>query len=232
MKTAVRLCPHAVGLLVAALSVLGCSERGPAVKQTTSRLTSSSGFVVFAYKEVSVGPQSTVTGSVGVRDATPGQVTLSTHVELTGDVLGNVTKIASQAVVTGQVTANSLDIHPKATLSQPAQTPLGLPLPDISPPVPPVEPSTQQVTVAGRATTTLAAGAYGQVRLLDGSATAPTVLRLAGGLYQWKELQLGNHCRVECVAACEVRLEGRFQAGDHVFVGPATGTLRRLIEIM
>ena len=43
MKTAVRLCPHAVGLLVAALSVLGCSERGPAVKQTASRLT---GFVL------------------------------------------------------------------------------------------------------------------------------------------------------------------------------------------
>jgi hypothetical protein len=76
------------------------------------------------------------------------------------------------------------------------------------------------VTLAQHQDLTLAAGAYGVVKLSQGSAADPTVLSLSGGIYDLMDLDLGDQSRLECAAPCELRIEGRLSPGQPLLASP------------
>ena len=129
------------------------------------------------------------------------------------------------AQVTGDVRYNELTNN--GTIDGALLTPLTLPLAIEVPAFPAITPGSSpagDVTVQGSADLTLAAGSYGNVKLLQGTNNDPTMLTLSGGVYHLLELDVGEDSSVECASACELRLQGKLSPGEDAYIGPQPGT--------
>jgi hypothetical protein len=142
----------AVGLL------FGCNaEDEPEVRSTRqASIQGASGHVIFAHHSLLLKQNAVVTGKVSARDQSAGpyagdsaEVTVGLSVSTTGDVAGDTVRLKSGASVFSDVHSNELVQGSNATITGTHVTPLSLPLPDITPPIPTFSAGTQDVTVTG-----------------------------------------------------------------------------------
>ena len=103
-------------------------------------------------------------------------------------------------------------------------TTLALPLAVTVPTIANFTAGTTAVDVAAGTTVTLAAGSRSSVLLRAAVAPATTILRLSGGTYDWQSLNLNERTRVECTAACTIRIKGRMSPGERSYIGPASSS--------
>jgi predicted phage baseplate assembly protein len=107
--------------------------------------------------------------------------------------------------------------------------PLKLPLFTRLPVVPDITPGSEDILVAAQGSQSLAAGRYGQLSLAKHAT-----LTLLGGRYDFSSWEIGDHATVVFQDACDIRIAGRLQAGDHVqmrAVDPAAAPGARAIVI-
>jgi hypothetical protein len=164
-------------------------------------------------------------GLVAVTSASPGPVlssnaelTLNVSSILTGSVKADSLVLKSSSKITGDATYNSLSNA--GTIQGIASSPLALPLSIVVPALPAITPGSTDVTLVASQSTTLAAGSYDDILLNSGNSNIATKLTLSGGLYQFDTVTLQNDARIECAAACEIRVNGRASVGQRSFIGP------------
>ena len=188
---------------------------------------------VLALNSVSLKKNSSVQGDVAVLDAAPAkmlddddddddkaELAVGVGTLLSRNASANRVLLRSKSAVFGTLAFNQLTASKSATVGA-KNTPLPLPLVIKTPSFPTIAAGMTNVVVPGKAQQNLAPGAYGKVRLEAGNAKSTTVLTLTGGLYQLRELRMGSRSRLECAAACEVRIERRLRSGNHAYIGPA-----------
>ena len=81
-----------------------------------------------------------------------------------------------------------------------------------------VTPGPTNLMVASNAKTTAAAGGFATVSIGTGGT-----LRLSGGLYQVRDMNLSSGARLEALAPVEIRIANRLNASSGIFVGAAAG---------
>jgi RHS repeat-associated protein len=188
-------------------------------------------------------PASGASGSVAVIDSAPGALfppptvitpTLTVAAELLADIGASVNASAvtpgsvkahrillqATAHVAGDAYYNQLTALPTSSIGGATHTPLILPVPITVPAMPTITVGTTDVLVNAGTTTTLAPGSYRFIELKTGTASSPAVLRLAG-TYHMAFLHLDDFARIECTAACELRVQGQIHPGASTYVGSA-----------
>ena len=187
-------------------------------------------FVAYGLHSISI-KNSTVTGNVGAKNSMGSgwlHQSFETHVgygvTLNGDAWGDSLKASKNAAISGDINYNDCYVHPMATVGGAWNTPLTLPVPDPSPTFPSFSPGTTDVIVDKGVTMNLAAGDYGKVELMKSKKKAPAVLILDGGIYNIDQLILGRHTKVECAAACEIRIKNNLSAKVKCSILPAAGS--------
>ncbi|MBI4701443.1 MAG: hypothetical protein HY744_09835 [Deltaproteobacteria bacterium] len=176
-----------------------------------------------------VAENSVTAGDVVVTRASPGPVladaaeaVVGIGAKLTGSLTANRVKVKMKGTVNGDVAYNELDNN--GSIQGKLLSPLALPVPMLLPPFPSLAAGNQNVTLKGKQDLTLASGVYAVVKLKAGTKGDPTILTLSGGTYQLAELDLGEHSRVECAAACTIQIAGRLLPGPSAYLGPASGS--------
>jgi hypothetical protein len=183
---------------------------------------------VVGQEMVRVGPEASVEGEISVLEQNaglaPGQLELwlGRRASVTSTVRADSVWIGLDASVAGALVYNELVNH--GTVTGALETPLVIPVHAQLPDPGAAAPGSADVTVERSATRTLAAGSYRVVRCKAGRPSSPTVLRLAGGSYDFARLLLGNQSRLECATACSVRIAGDLWAGRSSFIGPAASS--------
>jgi hypothetical protein len=225
------------GLVLVVLSVIGCAKADlddgqatePTKPATVAQPLEPAEWpleAVVATNSIQLKDRLEVTGDVAVTQASPGPVlssgaelVLDSSAKVTGNVKADTLKLAGGSVVTGNATYNQKS--GSGTVQGTSSSPLALPLPITIPNLPTISPGTQNVQVAASQTSTIAAGAYASVALANGNGGIVTKLILSGGIFHMKDLTLGTDSRVECSAACEIRVQGRLLVQARSYVGPA-----------
>jgi len=168
------------------------------------------------------------TGNVGVLNASQG-LWLDSRVEISvglGARAENGVKIYGDSIkLLRNASVDSVyynDLQNAGTIRGEAVKPLTLPLPLQLPPFLQSTPGTSDVTVKDGATKTLAAGKYRDVKLGKNS-----VLKLSGGTYHFRKLDIGDKSSVTCVAASEVRIKDRLYPGTNAKIN-AQGSAKNL----
>ncbi|MBI3203074.1 MAG: hypothetical protein HYZ29_16170, partial [Myxococcales bacterium] len=195
------------------------------------------GEVLVAKNSIWLEGGGTTTGNVAVVDAAPGAV-LADSAELVVGVGATLDGVASSnrvrvrlgGTIDGDVHTNLLTNF--GTVTGPVTTPLALPLSVALPELPAIAPGTTDVTLAPHQDLALAAGAYRNLALGLGTSSDPTVVTLSGGVYHFASVSLGAWSTIQCQAACEVRVAGRFDAGFASTVGPAPGAALTPAEVL
>jgi len=141
---------------------------------------------------------------------------LDSGAQLTGTLRADSIRLQSNSVITGDAHFNTLS-GPGLVRGERFPT-LALPVPVSAPNFPAFTPGTHDVTTSASAPLQLAAGNYRNLNLKSG-----TTLRLTGGVYAFSSISFGSNSRFECLAACDVRLLGRFVEASSSFFGPAAG---------
>ena len=136
--------------------------------------------------------------------------------QLQGSVRANRIKLDKDTVVTGNAAFNTLS--GSGTVQGSTTTPLTLPLAVTIPLVGSVTPGASDLSVASGSTHTLPAGARNRVSLAKDAT-----LRLSGGSYAFRSLSADKDTRIECVAACDVRILETIDLDKNVYLGPAEG---------
>jgi alpha-tubulin suppressor-like RCC1 family protein len=148
------------------------------------------------------------------------EAVIATGATLTGNLRADKVELKSGARVSGSVGYNTLV---NAGTVGSLVTPLLQPL-DIRVPVfPVISAGSSSYTVKARLDQTLGAGRYRDVTLTAGISGDPTVLTLSGGVYQVRNLTLGNYSNLICSAACEIWVTTRLSTGDNSSIVPAAG---------
>jgi hypothetical protein len=166
---------------------------------------------VFAIQDVSIGSHARVQGDVGCLF---GGLSLGQSTRVTGAAAAPSIRLRRHARAAGGFFCSSLDGGSATcgTLPNPLVTAPALVL--VGPP------SNVDVNVDkhGKATTPLAAGAYGT--LTAGTAAEVT---LSGGPdpYQFEAIELGARARLVCLAACDVTVRGHVKLGQAARLGAA-----------
>ncbi len=142
----------------------------------------------------------------------PGQV--DSGAQLTGSLSADKIELQSGGVVTGDVHFNTL-LGTGVVRGERFST-LTVPVPVSAPTFPTITAGTHDVTTSTSAPMQLAAGNYRNLSLVSGS-----VLQLTGGVYAFNSIAFGSSSRLECLAACDVGLLGRFLEATGSFFGPA-----------
>jgi hypothetical protein len=164
---------------------------------------------VFAIQDASIGSRARVEGDVG---CLLGELSLGQSTRVTGAVAAPSVRLRRHARAAGGFFCSSLDggnatcgTLPNPLVGTPAIVPVG-------------PPSNVDVSVDkhGKATTPLAAGAYGT--LTAGTAAEVT---LSGGLYQFEAIDIGARGRLVCLAACDVTVRGQVKLGQAAKLGAA-----------
>ena len=97
-------------------------------------------------------------------------------------------------------------------------TPIMLPLISEMPPVPPVDPGSQDIDVPADGVLTLQAGRYGRLKVRPGAT-----LTLSGGLYHFWEWDLREGAQVLAIEPVEIRVKDHIDTRRHTVVGPSPG---------
>jgi hypothetical protein len=232
-----RVLAH-VGLACALFAGAACSKQAanPAeanLAVSTASLTSTSWPTpsLVVSNSISLGSSARVEGDVAATKAATGAVLGSAGIELTlgtsstivGAARADSMSLAAGSSITGNAAYNTRT--GTGTVGSVTQ-PLTLPLPITIPALPTITPGTTNVTVTAGATSSLAAGAYKTVTI-----NANGRLTLTGGLYQLQSLTGASGGRVECSAACEVRVSQPVSIGVNGFFGHASTATLALSDI-
>ncbi len=164
-------------------------------------------------------------GNIGVLNATRG-LWLDSGVEISVGVgartedgvkiIGDSIKISRHASVY-DVYYNEL--QNRGTIRGESVTPLSLPLPVSFPSLPEITPGKTLVSVKNNKVKTLDPGMYGDIDI-GNKAT----LRLTGGIYHFKSLNIGNKASLICLAPTEIRIKERMYPGNNAYMGPLQGS--------
>jgi len=174
----------------------------------------------------------TFIGNVGAREDPSGgwlfqyfEAAVGYNVAVHGDVYGDSVKVGDYGHVYGDVYCNDVRLYQHAIVDGDVNTPLSLPVEDPSPGFPSFSPGTTDVTVNPGDTVFLPPGDYGTVELLDCIGMPSAILVLEGnGNYNLSELIVGYNARVECQAACEIRIKGSLFLDALAALVPETGS--------
>lgn len=180
-----------------------------------------------ATNSISLDQRTTFLGTVAVTRAATGAV-LSHNAELalgidavlTGSARADTVFLDARARISGDAAYNG--INNASGIGGSRSTPLQVPLSVVIPTLPTTTPGTQNVTVSSNQTSTLQSGTYATVTVAQGNAGQFTKLSLSGGTYTFASLTVGTDAKVECNAACEVRVNGRVAIGARSSLGPAS----------
>jgi alpha-tubulin suppressor-like RCC1 family protein len=183
---------------------------------------------VVALNSVALRSTSLVKGGVGVVLAGTGtflngnaELSVATNAEVDGDVRADTIDMQSAGHILGAARYNALT--GSGSIDGAETSPLTVPVPITIVAASNFSAGTTTVTVAAGTTVTRSAGSYAVLNVSSGTAAANTVLRLNGGTYNVRDIVLGNHARLECRAACEIRVKNRVSAGHHSYFGPGSG---------
>lgn len=216
-----------IAVLVCLLT--GCARDEESVDKVVQRSTASQGTVAFAHHSMWLRQNGSVTGRVAVRDSSAGpyigddaEMTVGLGVTVDGDVFGDSVRLKDGASIAGDVHGNEL-VQGSVTIGGSWVTPLTVPLTDLTPAMPSFQAGTEDVTITGQTTLELAAGDYATVKLKQGTQGTPTALRLSG-TYNLLTLDMALNSRVECTAACEIRIKDKLVGDQNGYLGPAAGT--------
>lgn len=93
-------------------------------------------------------------------------------------------------------------------------TPVMLPLVSEMPPVPSVDPGSQDIDVPAGGVLTLQPGSYGRLKARPGAT-----LTLSGGLYHFQEWDLREDAQVLATGPVEIRVKGQIDTRRHTVIG-------------
>jgi alpha-tubulin suppressor-like RCC1 family protein len=182
--------------------------------------------VFTAFNSVEIQSGTTIDGDTaviqnGTKFLSTSEAAIATGATLHGNLRADKVELKSGAQVTGSITYNTIV---KSGTAGSLVTPLLLPIMDIHVPVFPwVTVAGRKTKVAGRVDITKDAGRYRDVVLSSGIATDRTKLFLSGGVYEMRNLTLGDYCSVICLTECELRIKQKLATGDESFIGPDDG---------
>ncbi len=192
---------------------LQCGETRPL------QLTLNS-MAIYASEDFSTQPKAEVMGDCGAA----GESIVEPNCHVTGSVFGSSVCLKNRATVEGDVLYNEINMHNKAVVNGELISPLPATLCDPTPPLPAFEAGTDNVTVQKGVTKVLEAGDYGSIKLKSGPKNDPAVLQLAGGVYNLQKIEIGNHARIECLGACEIRIDEDLLMHNDAYFGSAPET--------
>jgi hypothetical protein len=166
---------------------------------------------VFAIQDVRIGSRARVQGDVGCMF---GGLSLGQSTRVSGAAAAPLIRLRRHARAAGGVFCSSLDAG-----SATCET---LPNPLVAPPalvfLGPSSSNNVSVDKRAKATTPLAAGAYGTLTL--GAAAEVT---LSGGTYQFESVDAGARARIVCLAACDLTVRAHVKLGQAARLGAAEG---------
>lgn len=227
---------------------MGCSDglseannEAPAIEfgNLESNLTASEwpSQVIVATNSIEVGSGTHISGSVVAKNSATGsvlssnaEVVLAYNARVSGDVWADTLVLNGNVQVPGEPN-DQVDgearYNTKTGIGTSAFTlsPLALPVSVSLPSLPNITPGTIDVSVGASQTRTLGTGTYRNLSTASGNGGVPTKLILTGGTYVFSAATLGNDTRVECVAACDVRVKNRFKLGARSYWGPQSASL-------
>jgi RHS repeat-associated protein len=215
--------------LAALLALGGCVGKDNESINKVTQASTQTGHVAFAHHSMWLRQNSSVAGNAAVRDPSSGpyvgddaEMTVGIGASVSGEVRGDTVRLKMNASVSADVLGNELVQGDGSTIGGSFVSPLSLPLADLIPAMPSFQPGTQDVTVTGQTTLVLSAGDYATLKLKQGTQGSPTVVKL-DGTYNLHTLDMGLNTRVECTAACEVRIKGKLLGDQNGYIGPAAG---------
>ncbi|MDJ0841684.1 MAG: right-handed parallel beta-helix repeat-containing protein [Acidobacteriota bacterium] len=184
-----------------------------------------SNYVAFAYRKLT-SVDAYLMGDLGVRDRSNGSrrsMNLNWGTFVDGNVAGDKLKLDCGVTVNGMAVYNDLRGHGYTINGEEFQS-SAMPLGDITPSLPSFRANGKKVTVRHNKSRTLEPGTYGHVVLKHGTRRNPAVLRLTGGVYNFKSLSLGNNAVVEALGPVQIAVRGKIKTTWKGFIGPADGS--------
>ena len=148
------------------------------------------------------------------------EIALENDAILTGTARADTLFLGDRARITGVAAYNSKQGN--GTVEGTQTSPLALPLDIQLPNLPPMTPGSQDVSLTFSESRTLGPGSYKNVTLQNGNGGIATRLTLSGGVYTFRRLTLNNDARVECAAACEIRVVEPVSVGARSSIGPGS----------
>lgn len=193
--------------------------------------------VIVVTNSVELGSGTRISGSLIAKNAAPGpvlssgaEVVVAYNAKVIGDVYADTLVLNGNVQVPGETNYQvdgeiRYNVKTGPGTSASTLSPLGLPVSVSLPSLPSITPGTLDVSVGASQTRTLGSGTYRNVSTASGNGGIPTKLILTGGTYVFSAATLGNDTRVECVAACDVRVKNRFKLGARSYWGPQSVSL-------
>ena len=193
-------------------------------------------FSLFASNSVWVKARAVIqSGHVGVLDQSAGlwldsgvEVSIGPngHAEDGVRIYGDSVKLWSRASVDDVYYNN---IQNGGAIRGKALTPLSLPLPVALPPFPQITPGTKDVTVQHKKVNTLNPGKYRDV-----SVGIQGTLKLSGGVYHFRNLNLDANCTLVCLGPgpTEIRIKQRMYPGLKAKIGPSPQSNLRARDVV
>jgi YD repeat-containing protein len=173
--------------------------------------------VLVGLRGVRLDKNADITGDIAVLDVGDDpELDVDKDGRLQGSVRASRIELDKDTLVTGSASFNTLS--GSGTVQGTTTTPLPLPLVVTLPLVGTITPGASDLSVASGSTHTLLAGAHNRVRLANDAT-----LRLTGGSYQFRSLEADKDARIECVAACDIRVLEHIDLDKNAFLGPADG---------
>ncbi|MFN8440619.1 MAG: hypothetical protein U0175_07625 [Caldilineaceae bacterium] len=129
-------------------------------------------------------------------------------------------KVLGDTLFVGQGTAlanaNYNELRGPGTVKGTKVTPQALPLLNRFVAMPGIGVGKQNVDVASAGSATVAPGNYLSLNVAKGGEVS-----FSGGVYSFKEWNVGDNTKLTFAAASEIRISGRAIVGEHSYVGPA-----------
>ncbi len=183
---------------------------------------------VVALNSIAARSTSLVDGNVAVLTAGTGsflsgtsELSISSNAEITGSVRADGIDMVSSGHIFGTAAYNLLT--GLGTIDGAKTASLTVPVPITIVATSNFTAGTTAVNVASTITTVINPGSYGAATVAAGTRTTKTILRLNTGAYNFDSIALGNFARLECVAACEIRVKNRVSVGSNSYIGPGGG---------
>ena len=199
-------------------------------QRVSSSTTAPSGYpaeVIVATNSIRLEEESQTAGDVAVTHKVSGgtlgnggvEVTLKKKAKLTGSLRADTIEIEDDGVITGNASFNQLDNS--GSIGGTKTGSLTLPLVISVPDIPDVSVGSSDLKLDESEVLTLAPGNYREL-YIEKSAT----LKMTGGTYNFRSVELKEAGRLVCVTECDVRVQGDFKSEKDTFIGPASGSGR------
>jgi alpha-tubulin suppressor-like RCC1 family protein len=165
------------------------------------------------------GDLAVITSASAVLSGTS-ELSMSTNAEITGNVRVDSIDMQSSAHVYGNASYNQLTGY--GAIDGVKNASLTLPVPITVVAAANFTAGTTAITCAAGSTTTQSAGSFGTVTVNSGTGSAPTILRLGAGTYNFSTITMGDYARIECTGACQIDVKNRVAVGNHSYIGPGS----------